>query len=50
MAKQRLTAIRRQAPRYQVVGIGGHTMKEAASCDDEPHIQEGIGELLLDNI
>jgi hypothetical protein len=32
-----------------VVGIGGHTMK-AASYDDGTHIQEEIGELLLDKI
>jgi len=50
MAKQLLTPIRRQAPRYQVVGLGGHTLKAAASCDDEPQIQGGIGELLLDKI
>ncbi len=49
MAKQLLTPIRRQAPRYQMLGIGGHPMK-AASYDGELHIQGEIGELLLDKL
>ena len=50
MAKQLLTPIRRQAPWHPVVGLGGHTLNATESFDDDPHIQEGIGELLLDKL